>query len=184
MGTADVQSAANKLAAKLQELRIPYAICGGLAVFEHGHERMTTDVDVLLTADGLERFRREALGRGWLERFPGSRGVKDIEHRVPIDVLVAGATAGRSGQSPVRFPDPADVAIDRHGRQYVDLRTLVEMKLASGLDTPDRLQDLADVIALIRRNRLGLAFSEQLHPAVESKFRELWQHAQLEDGTP
>src|SRR5262245_40030157 len=76
MGTADVQLAANRLAQKLDELGIPYAICGGLAVFAHGHERMTRDVDVVLTADGLARFKEQALGRGWLERFPGSRGVR------------------------------------------------------------------------------------------------------------
>lgn len=85
MGTADVQVAADRLAAKLSELGIPYAICGGLAVTAHGHARTTSDVDVLVTADGLARFKRDAIGRGWLDRFPGSRGVRDTERRAPID---------------------------------------------------------------------------------------------------
>lgn len=77
MGTADVQLAADRLAAKLEELGIPYAICGGLALLAHGCERMTRYVDVLLTPEGLNRFKEEALGRGWLERFAGSRAVSD-----------------------------------------------------------------------------------------------------------
>ena len=71
MGTADVQQAAVRLAKKLEELGIPYAICGGLAVFAHGHERMTKDVDVLLTAEGLRRFKEHA--RPAAGRRPGSR---------------------------------------------------------------------------------------------------------------
>ena len=49
MGTSDVHLAADRLCQKLDELAIPYAICGGLAVNAHGHQRATTDVDVLLT---------------------------------------------------------------------------------------------------------------------------------------
>ena len=47
MGQADVQKAALHLTARLTELSIPYAICGGLAVTAHGHLRVTVDVDPL-----------------------------------------------------------------------------------------------------------------------------------------
>lgn len=182
MGTADVQLAADRLAARLEELGIPYAICGGLAVFAHGHERMTRDVDVLLTEAGLQRFHAEALGRGWLERFPGSRGVTDTVHRVPIDILVAGRIAGDGRPGGVPFPDPASAAELRAGKRFLTLQRLVELKLASGLSAPDRLQDLADVIQLIRANSLPATYADDLHPLVQDKYRELWGHAQRPTG--
>ena len=39
-------------------------------------------------------FKAARLGRGYLERFPGSRGLKDPEHGVEIDVVLAGDFPG------------------------------------------------------------------------------------------
>lgn len=54
-------------------------------------------------------------------------------------------------------------------------------KLASGLSLPQRLQDHADVLALIRNNGLGEHFADRLHPYVRAKFGELWRLSQLPD---
>lgn len=178
MGTSDVHQAADRLCHKLAELGIPYAICGGLAVNAHGHRRNTKDIDILLTADGLQQFKQKALGLGWLERFAGSRGVTDTEGNVPIDILVTGGFPGDGKPRGVAFPDPADVAVDVAGKHYLSLAKLIELKLASGLSAPDRLQDYADVISLIQANRLGEHFADQLHPYVQPKYRELWGYAQ------
>ncbi len=178
MGTSDVHLAADRLCQKLDELAIPYAICGGLAVNAHGHKRATNDVDVLLTAEGLARFKQNALGLGWLEKFAGSRGVKDTDRNVPIDFLITGGIPGDGTPRGVTFPDPAFVAIEMEGKRYLSLAKLIEMKLASGLSAPDRLQDFADTIQVIRANRLGEHFADQLHPYVQPKYRELWGYAQ------
>jgi hypothetical protein len=178
MGTSDVHLAANRLCQKLDELAIPYAICGGLAVNAHGHKRATNDVDVLLTPDGLARFKENALGRGWLEKFAGSRGVKDIENKITIDVLVTGGIPGDGTPHGVTFPDPALAAIEVEGKRYLTLAKLIELKLASGLSAPDRLQDFADTIQVIRANRLDEHLADQLHPYVQPKYRELWGLAQ------
>jgi hypothetical protein len=77
MGTADVQVALHRITRQLADLGIPYAVCGGLAVNAHGYQRTTVDVDLLVTADGLARFKAASVGLGWVEKFPGSRGVKD-----------------------------------------------------------------------------------------------------------
>ena len=79
MGTAEVQQAMRKLVAALDELGIPYAIVGGMALNEYGYRRVTVDVDVLLTRDSLQRFKDHWLGRGYVEKFPGSRGLRDTE---------------------------------------------------------------------------------------------------------
>ena len=56
----------------------------------------------------------------------------------------------------------------------LELRTLIELKLAAGMSAPDRLQDLADGIALIRANHLQESFADGLDRSVQPKFRELW----------
>jgi hypothetical protein len=48
--------------------------------------RVTVDVDVLLTSEGLQALRQEVPVRGYLEKFPGSRGLRDPEAVVTVDV--------------------------------------------------------------------------------------------------
>ena len=49
-------------------------------------------------------FKGQALGRGYVEKFPGSRGVRDTEHRVDIDVVLTGGFPGNGKPKPVAFP--------------------------------------------------------------------------------
>ena len=107
MGEADVQKALERLARVLEAEGIPYAIVGALALNEWGYRRVTVDVDVLLSAEGLRRLKAEVLGRGYVERFPGSRGLRDTEANVDIDFLIAGEYPGDGKPKPVAFPDPA-----------------------------------------------------------------------------
>jgi hypothetical protein len=74
MGVADVQRALEKVAGLLREEEIPYALIGAMAVNEYGYQRVTMDVDLLLSAEGLKNFKDRHLGRGYVERFPGVRG--------------------------------------------------------------------------------------------------------------
>ncbi len=46
----------HKIARRLRELDIPYAVVGGMAMFFHGFRRFTEDVDILVTRDGLDRL--------------------------------------------------------------------------------------------------------------------------------
>jgi hypothetical protein len=84
-----------------------------------------------------------------VEKSPGSRGVRDTETGVPINSLVAGEFLGDGRPKPVRFPDPTTIARVEGSYRVLDVRTLVELKLASGMSAADRLQDLADVVALV-----------------------------------
>jgi hypothetical protein len=181
MGRAEVQKALEKLVRTLDALSIPYAIIGAMALNEFGYQRMTVDVDVLLTADGLAAFKASALGRGYVEKFPGSRGVRDTEHDVAIDVVLAGAYPGDGHPKPVAFPDPGEAA-ERGARvALLPLATLIELKLASGMSAPHRLKDLADVLELIRARGLSAELAADLNPYVREKYLELWRAAQVEE---
>ena len=127
---------------------------------------------------GLRAFRERWLGRGYTEKFPGARGVRDSETGVRVDFLIAGEFPGDGKPKPVRFPDPIQIAPNATGLRILDLRSLIEHKLASGQSAPDRLQDLADVVALVRANRLPLDYAASLDASVRDKYDELWQAAQ------
>ncbi|MGH7150144.1 MAG: hypothetical protein ACREIU_05585 [Planctomycetota bacterium] len=177
-GRSRVHRAAAKISKTLEGLGIDFAICGALAVNAYGEPRMTSDVDVLVTPDGLARFKAACLGRGYVEKFAGSRGVRDTENKVAVDFLLTGGLPGDGKPKPIRFPDPAKVGVEAGPYRVLALPTLVELKLASGMTAPQRLQDLADVIALIRAKKLPESYADELHPYVRSKYHELWRSAQ------
>ena len=169
-----VQKAMRRITDRLVELGIPYAIVGGMALFQHGFRRFTEDVDILVTGENLSRIHERLDGRGYLAPFAGSKSLRDTELGVKIEFLIAGGFPGDGKPKPVSFPDPAAVAIELDGRQYVPLTTLIEMKLASGMTNSNRLKDLADVQELIKSLALPIEFADQLNPSVREKFRELW----------
>jgi hypothetical protein len=177
MGKADVQHALEILAHRLEQLEIPYAIVGAMAMNEYGYRRVTEDVDVLLTREGLDRFKQHWLGRGYVEKFHGSRGLRDTENGVPIDVVVTGDYPGDGRPKSVVFPDPADHARRGSRVRLLPLQKLIELKLASGMSAPHRLRDLADVLELIRVTDLPLELAEELDESVRAKYRELWRAA-------
>jgi hypothetical protein len=178
MGEAPVQLAARRITRALRDLGVPHVVCGGLAVAAHGHLRLTQDVDILVTPEGLRRFKERWLGRGWVERFAGSRGLRDAEHGIQIDVLLTGDFPGDGQPGPVAFPDPEECAVESGGVSVISLSKLIELKIASGLSAPSRLQDWADVIALVRANDLREDYAQELNPHVRQKYAELWALAQ------
>lgn len=181
MGKSDVQRAAAKVARLLEEDEIPYAVIGAMALNEHGYRRVTVDVDLLLTAEGLENFKKKHLGLGYVQKFPGSKGLRDTENGVTIDIVLAGEYPGDGLPKPVVFPDPASVAVRGERLALMPLPRLIELKLASGMTAPHRLKDLADVIEVIRILKLPADLVEELDPYVREKYRELWQAAQVVD---
>ena len=173
-----VQQAMRRIAKRLDEIGVPYAIVGGMALFQHGFRRFTEDVDILVTKESVPIIHEKLEGRGYLSPFTGSKNLRDTELGVKIEFLITGGFPGDGKPKPVSFPDPADVAIEMEGRKYIPLTTLIELKLASGMTNTHRLKDLADVQEVIKTLNLPIEFGEQLNPYVREKFRELWSPAE------
>lgn len=182
MGQSSVHKALERLVALLEGQGIPYAIVGALALNEFGYQRATVDVDVLLAPEGLEAFKKENLGRGYRERVPGGRGLRDTENGVDIDVVLTGGFPGDGKPKPVAFPDPARVAQRGARVSLLTLPRLVELKLASGMTAPHRLKDLADVQELIRVAALPRELADELDPYVREKYLELWRAVREHQG--
>jgi hypothetical protein len=50
---------------------IECSIIGAIALRQHGYQRFTTDIDLILTTEGPETFHQELAGTGWMEIPPG-----------------------------------------------------------------------------------------------------------------
>jgi hypothetical protein len=169
-----VHKALEKIARRLDELGIGYAVAGGMALFFHGYRRFTEDVDLLVTPEGLKTIHERLEGLGYVPPFEGSKNLRDAENGVRIEFLVTGAYPGDGKPKPVAFPDPAGATVTLGGIHFLQLPRLVEVKLASGMTNPGRARDLVDVQELIGILRLPETFAEQLHPFVQGKYQELW----------
>ncbi|MBM4456225.1 MAG: nucleotidyltransferase family protein [Chloroflexi bacterium] len=177
-GAGTLHDALRRLVRQLDAEGIPYALLGGLALAEHGCPRLTEDIDLVLTAAGLERFHQRLVGRGYRPALSGaSKTFRDAEASVRIEIVISGEYPGHGRPKPVAFPDPAapGAAVEVNGVRVVTLEKLIELKLASGISASHRLRDLADVQDLIVRLELPLAFAERVDPSVQVAYRELWE---------
>jgi hypothetical protein len=163
-----------QLAGELDRLGIPYAVVGGIALQHFGVQRSTQDVDLLIGSPAdLVAIQGRLVGRGYL-RKPGTRHLRDEVTRVRIEFLIAGEYPGDGQPKPVQFPNPAGVC-ERSADNlcFVNLPTLIELKLAAALSAPQRIKDRADVLELIHLLKLPATFADRLNPYVRDAFREL-----------
>ena len=179
-GRSQVEVSLNRITERLNALGVPYALVGGMALFQHGFRRFTEDVDLLVTRDGHDRIMQNLRGRGYLPPFAESRHLRDTETGVRIEFLITGGFPGDGKKKPISFPDPADVAVDLGGLRCVRLETLVELKLASGMNNPPRFKDLVDVQAVVKALDLPRDFADKLHPSVRDEYRKWWDAAAAE----
>jgi hypothetical protein len=175
-----VEQTIARLATRLAEEGIDYALVGGMALVAHGYVRFTNDVNLLTTADGLARVHERLVGRGYRPAFEGSRTkLRDTQTGIDIEFITAGEFPGDGKPKPVRFPHPKDVAVDRDGVRVIALPKLIELKLASGLSAEHRrLRDLADVQDLIIALSLPRDLSKELDPSVRDEYVRMWDAAQ------
>jgi hypothetical protein len=174
MGEGSLNTALARVADDLKRHRIDYMVIGAVAMLAHGYPRFTEDIDLVMTAEGLEAFHRELIGLGYVPAFQGARKrLRSTRDNVPVEVIVSGEYPGDGKPKPVSFPEPADASVEIDGVRVVTLEKLIELKLASGMTAPDRLKDLADVQELIKARGLTSDFAEALNPYVREQFLRL-----------
>jgi hypothetical protein len=183
MGTGKVNQTVRQLVSDFERAKIDYALVGAMALNAHGYARETVDVDVLVSPEGLEKFRSELVGLGYRPFFDGAKkSFRNSGTGVAVEFLTSGEYPGDGKPKPVAFPDPKDVAIEVDGVKVVDLTSLINLKVASGMTAPHRRRDLADVQDLIRILHLDESFANQVDPYVRTTF--LLLHKELEAAEP
>ncbi len=128
-----------RLVDRLEALGADYAVAGSLACFVHGRRKVTPNLDVLLSRDGLAAVRTELVRHGY-RPSPDRNTLFDARAEAPIRFLSAGRGRGDVPPAPeaILLPDPMDDAVEIDGVRYLSLRTLIERTLASGLTAPNR----------------------------------------------
>ncbi|MGD9856996.1 MAG: hypothetical protein AB7U20_18760 [Planctomycetaceae bacterium] len=169
-----VHETLKRIAQRLDEIGVEYAIAGGMAMFFHGYRRFTEDVDILVTREGLRTIHEKLDGLGYLPPFSGSKNLRDTISGVRIEFLIAGDYPGDGKPKPVAFPEPQKVSTTIDDVQVISLPQLIELKVASGMTNPGRLNDLGDVQQLIKTLSVSEDVAEELDAFVREKFRELW----------
>src|SRR5882672_3779806 len=163
MGRGKLNNTLTKLTADLREHGIDYMVIGAVALLAHGYPRFTEDIDLVLTAEGLEAFHRELIGLGYVPAFAGAKKrLRSTRDGVTIEVMITGEYPGDGKPKPVSIPEPSTASAEIDGIQIVTFEKLIELKLASGMTAAHRLKDLADVQELIRIRQLGADFAEQV----------------------
>lgn len=182
MQRGNVYQALRDLAQRLDESGIPYAALEAIALGQHGMPRMTLDIDVLLTPEGLQEFKARYVGGGYVLAFPGAeKTFRASDTGVRIEVITTGEYPGDGLPKPVRFPHPREASVEIGGIRVITLERLIELKLASGMKAAHRLRDLADVQDLIRLLPLPAEFADRLDHSVRPLYQKLWSQAQTPD---
>jgi len=174
MGEGILNKTLARLSGDLDERGIDYMVIGAVALLAHGYPRFTEDIDLVMTAEGLQKFHEELVGLGYAPAFPGARKrLRSTRDNVSIEVMTAGDYPGDGKPKPVTMPAPAEASTEIDGIRFVTLEKLIELKLASGISASDRLKDLADVQELIKIRGLDAGFAARLNPYVRAKYLEL-----------
>jgi len=173
-GQGRVQQSLQHIARRLEELNIPYAVAGGMALFMHGHRRFTEDVDILVAREDLPRIHESLEGRGFVRPFAASKNLRDAQTGVRVEFLISGDYPGDGKPKPLAFPLPGQVSEVREGIRILQLPRLIELKLASYKTGKGRTKDLGDVEELIKTLNLPREFGRQLDPYVADLFEQAW----------
>jgi hypothetical protein len=176
-GAGAVQQTLSRITRRLKKLNIPYSVVDGMALFHHGDRRFTEDIDLLVSREGLKQIHDALDGRGYLPPFTQSKSLRDTKSGVRIEFILTGDFPGDGKPKPVAFPDPTAASFEADGVRYLNLNSLIELKLASGISNPARLRDISDVMELIKALNLPLDYADRLNSYVQDKFHEVWNLA-------
>ena len=184
MGEGNLNKTLSRLTNDLNDRGIDYMVIGAVALLAHGYPRFTEDIDLVMTAEGLQKFHEELVGLGYTPAFPGARKrLRSTTDNVTIKVMTTGEYPGDGKPKPVSMRVPADASTEIDGIRFVTLEKLIELKLASGISASDRLKDLADVQELIKIRKLDAAFGEKLDPYVRTRYLELEEAVRKSDSS-
>ncbi len=143
----DVYAELKRIINALTENKIEYAVCGGWAMAIHGVPRATVDIDLLISADSLEKvFDVARLNDYWLEGLPMTfnngqteiRRISKIDEEtgfgLMLDLLLVTPEIQDVWQNKLLKP------LENGSVSVVSREGLIKMKTMS-----ERMQDKADI---------------------------------------
>jgi len=144
-----------ELDARLRQARIDYALIGGVAVNIHGHVRATRDLDVMVLVEDNDALhdQLQALGYEAIDRRDDmSSYVRKLDR---LDVIFARRPINRA-----LLERSASVEYGGMRLPAIPVEGLIGLKVQAMSDDPRRIDDLADIIELMRIHRGSLDLEE------------------------
>ena len=152
-----------RLATVLGNNNISYAVSGGLASFHHGYRCFTESIDVVVDPAGFRRIENQL---SEFERpFATGRRFIDCATGVSVRFYLAGSKAGEV----VAFPPTDLISEIDDGIRFVNLPTLLTLKMATGLENSWPTREMADVQEIVKELCLTDSLANELHPAVRAE---------------
>src|SRR3989475_11575215 len=100
-GRGMINEALKRIVKDLDDRGIDYAVIGAVALNQYGYRRFTEDIDLLLTKEGLERFRQELVGLGYRPAFQGAQRRFKTAENIPVEIITTGEYPGDGLPKPV-----------------------------------------------------------------------------------
>ncbi len=170
-----------KMAKRLREVNIDYAVTGDLAMVFHGLDRPVDVLELLVSRESVNEIHQRVTGLDFASSGYGNKDIRDKNNGVTVKFLVTGDFPGDGRRKPVVNPDPIEASDEKDGIRWMKLPVLIDIKLASGMTSPAKLKDLDDVQELIKALKLDASYAENLNEYVREKFEELQQSVAQKD---
>jgi len=180
LGNENLWETASLCHAHLDDAKIDYSICGGVAVCLHGYQRNTVDIDLIVRADDASQVQKILSDAGFVwnqanQEFKASSNIV-------VQFLIAGESAGHGMEVKIPEPSGTENVESIEGLNVVRLSRLIEMKLACGTANIRRThKDFADVVELIAVRKLDGRFASLLHKSLRKTFRDLVKRVQSDE---
>jgi len=139
----------------LAAARVPYAVCGGIAMSIHARPRATIDVDLLAPPAAVAAIAAALAPHGFARRGPAPTrlaGGDVVMHRLTKivpgdpDVLMLDVIEARPGATERAWETRVDASWEGHAVTVVSRAGLIELKRLRG-----SAQDMADIALLQER---------------------------------
>ena len=148
----NIDKFAQTMVHKLTELNANYAIIGGVALGLHGIVRATVDIDFLIDATA-EAKMHDLMTRMGFETLYRTKEVSNylLDNRYRVDFLHA-----HRRYSLRMLERSAATTFGEVTLKYLQAEDLIGLKLQALKNDPQRFQDQADIVSLLRKPGLDL----------------------------
>jgi hypothetical protein len=151
----------------LDRHHLPYTLMGSLAVELHGARPYTSTIELLIAHAAFDVFCEHAAKAGFEQNPVRPRRFVDRRNQANFEMFLTGHHPGRTGPTPIAFPDPMEASETREASRVLTLPWLIQLKLGA-----NTYGDKADIVHLIQALDLDEAMIERLHPSAHADYLE------------
>ena len=170
----DRQNTMNLITQVLKNKDIDFCFIGGAVLPDYHYERMTSDIDILISYKDKEKFLT-LIGSYFKRKFKNiQKSLFWNNPKTEIDIIFSREKAGDINKG-IPYKEPKELSKMKHSVPILTLKNIVQYKLCAGLYGKVRLKDFSDIQQLIHINKLPIDFADKFRDDIKNKYIELWK---------